>query len=86
MLAKRATLALLAVRALSVLASPLDLFTVQDSDIYKFHTASDAICTDAESAKPPGGNPEVLLDDGLFVGHRKGQTDHFLGIPFALPP
>jgi hypothetical protein len=86
MLAKRATLALLAVRALSALASPLDLFTVQDSDFYKFHTASDSIYTDAGSTKPPDSNPKVRLDDGLFVGHRKGQTDHFLGIPFALPP
>jgi hypothetical protein len=86
MLAKRATLVLLAVRALSALASPLavDLFTVQDSN---FPTTPDSIIyTDTESSKPPDGNPEVRLDDGLFVGYRKVQTDHFLGIPFALPP
>ncbi len=77
MLATRVTLAVLAVRALSALASPV--FTVQDSE---FHVASDDICFDSESTS----NPEVHLDDGLFVGVRKGQTDKFLGIPFALPP
>ena len=81
MLAKRVTLAVLAVRALSALASPV--FTVQDSD---FHVASEDMCFDSESAKPPTSNPEVHLDDGLFVGVRKAQTDQFLGIPFALPP
>jgi hypothetical protein len=87
MLAKRATLALLAVRALSALASPVQdpgIFTVQDSG---FHTlAPDSIGTDAESANPLDSNPEVRIDDGVFVGYRKAQTDHFLGIPFALPP
>ena len=82
MLAKRATLALLAVQALSALASPVD-FTVQDSG---FHVSSDSMCSDTESVKPPDSNPEVHLDDGVFVGYRKAQTDHFLGIPFALPP
>lgn len=84
MLAKRATLALLAVWILPALASPVDLFTVQDSNS---PTASDSIIyTDTESSRPPDSNPEVRLDDGLFVGYRKVQTDHFLGIPFALPP
>jgi len=81
MLTKRVTLAVLAVRALSTLASPV--FTVQDS---KFRLASDDVCFDTESAKPPSSNPEVHLDDGLFVGVRKAQSDGFLGIPFALPP
>ena len=81
MLATRITLAVLAVRALSALASPV--FTVQDSEL---HIASDDMCFDTESAKPPASNPEVHLDDGLFVGVRKAQTDHFLGIPFARPP
>jgi hypothetical protein len=83
MLAKRATLALLAVRALSALASPVDHFTVQDSDR---HAAPGSICSDTESANAPTPNPEVRLDDGLFVGVRKGVTDKFLGISFALPP
>jgi hypothetical protein len=83
MLAKRATLALLAVRALSALASPVDLFTVQNSDLL---AASDSTCSDTESANAPVPNPEVRLDDGLFVGVRKGVTDKFLGIAFALPP
>ena len=81
MLTKRVTLAVLAVRALSTLASPV--FTVQDSS---FRLASDDVCFDTESAKPPASNPEVHLDDGLFVGVRKAQSDGFLGIPFALPP
>lgn len=81
MLATRVTLAILAVRALSALASPL--FTVQDSNL---HVASDDMCFDTESAKPPTSNPEVHLDDGLFVGVQRAQTDQFLGIPFALPP
>jgi hypothetical protein len=81
MLATRVTLAILAVRALSALASPV--FTVQNSDL---PVASDDICFDTESAKPPVSNPEVHLDDGLFVGVRKAQTDQFLGIPFARPP
>jgi hypothetical protein len=81
MLAKRATLALLALQALSALASPVD-FTVQDSN---FNPTSDSICHDTEYVNAPDG-PEVRLDDGVFVGYRKAQTDHFLGIPFALPP
>ncbi len=81
MLAKRVTLVVLAVRALSALASPV--FTVQGSGP---HAASDGICIDTGSAKLPTSNPEVHLDDGLFVGVRKAQTDNFLGIPFALPP
>ena len=89
MLANRATLTLLAVRALSALASPeqdLGIFTVQDSESDFYTLASGSICTDAESASPADSNPEVCLDEGLFIGHRKAQTDHFLGIPFALPP
>jgi hypothetical protein len=91
MLAKRATLALLAVRALSLsaLASPaqdLGLFTVQDSNFHALDSDAASICTDTESANSPNGNPEVRLDEGLFVGYRRAQTDHFLGIPFALPP
>jgi hypothetical protein len=82
MLAKRATLALLAVQALSALASPVD-FTVQDSN---FNPTSDSICTDSEFVNAPDAGPEVHLDDGVFVGYRKAQTDHYLGIPFALPP
>ena len=78
MLATRVTLAVLAVRALSALASPV--FTVQDSD---FHVSSEDMCFDTESST---AGPEVHLDDGLFVGVRKAQTDQFLGIPFALPP
>ena len=81
MLATHVTLAVLAVRALSALASPT--FTVQDSD---FHVASNDMCSNAEYADPPASNPEVHLDDGVFVGVRKAQTDSFLGIPFALPP
>ena len=81
MLTTRITLAVLAVRALSALASPM--FTVQDSDL---HIPSDDICFGTESAKSPISNPEVYLDDGLFVGVRKARTDQFLGIPFALPP
>jgi hypothetical protein len=81
MLSKRVTLAVLAVRALSALASPV--FTVQNSDL---HVASDDICSQIESANPLASNPEVQLDDGLFVGVRKGKTDAFLGIAFALPP
>jgi len=85
MLTTRATLAILALRALSALASPLGQFTVQDFD-HQFHVASDSICTNTESAGSPSSNPEVHLDDGLFVGFQKGRTDNFLGIPFALPP
>jgi hypothetical protein len=90
MLAKHATLALLAVQALSALASPVEPFTVQDSEL---HLASDSIYSDTESAKPAannGNNLVVRLDNGSFVGVRKAygevQIDHFLGIPFALPP
>jgi hypothetical protein len=81
MIATHVTLAVLAVRALSALASPG--FTVQDSD---HHVASDDIRFDTESAKLLASDPEVLLDNGLFVGAREAQTDRFLGIPFALPP
>jgi hypothetical protein len=81
MLATHVTLAVLAVRVLSALASPA--FTVQGSDL---HVASDDICFDTESEKLQTSNPEVLLDNGLFIGVREAQTDKFLGIPFALPP
>ena len=81
MLPKRVTLAILAVRALSALASPV--FTVQNSDL---HVASDDVCSQTESANPLASSPEVHLDDGLFVGIREGKTDGFLGIAFALPP
>jgi hypothetical protein len=83
MLAKRATLALLAVRALSALASPVEHFMVQGSSL---RVPSDPSCDAAESAGAPTQGPEVHLDDGVFVGVRKGSTDQFLGIPFALPP
>jgi hypothetical protein len=83
MLAKRVTLALLAVRALSALASPVEHFTVQDSGR---QVVSDSMCSDTEFATAPTQGPEVRLDDGLFVGIRKGETDNFLGIAFARPP
>ena len=87
MLAKRATLALLAVQALSTLASPVEPFTVQDSEL---HLVSDSIYSDTESIKPAANNPLVRLDNGSFFGVRKPygkvQIDHFWGIPFALPP
>jgi hypothetical protein len=84
MLAKRATLALLAGRVLSTLASPMEPFVVQDPTA---HVATDMMC-DGESAAQleTGPTPEVRLDDGNFVGVRRGTTDHFLGIPFAKPP
>jgi hypothetical protein len=84
MLAKRATLALLAGRVLSALASPMESFTVQDPTA---HVVTDMMC-DGESAAQleSAPSPEVRLDDGNFVGVRKGVTDHFLGIPFAKPP
>ncbi len=83
MLGERAILALLAVRALSALATPIEPFTVQDSDV---HIALDPICGDTETAEAPPLGPEVHLDDGVFVGIRVAKTDQFLGIPFALPP
>ena len=90
MVAKRATLALLVVWALSLVsASPaedLGLFTVQDSNFYALALDAASICTDTEFVNSPDGNPEVRLDEGLLVGYRKAQVDHFLGIPFALPP
>ena len=82
MLATRVTLAVLAVRALSALAS--SVFTVQDTGLPV--VASDDICFDSEYSKPPTSKPEVHLDDGLFVGARKAQIDQFLGIAFAHPP
>ena len=84
MLAKRATLALLAVRTLSALASPVDLFTVQDPNSPT--TSNSIISTDTGTSRPLDSNPEVHLDEGLFFGYRKAQIDHFLGIPFAVPP
>ena len=87
MLAKRATLALLAGRALSALASPVDHFTVQDPTL---HVAPGYTCGDTESVSQLEGAasapPEVLLDDGVFTGLQKGETHQFLGIPFAHPP
>ncbi|KAH9960122.1 carotenoid ester lipase precursor [Russula dissimulans] len=85
MLIARVTLAILALRALSTLASPSGQVTDQDPD-HQFQAASDSVRGDTESAGNPSSNPEVRLDDGLFVGFQKGKTDNFLGIPFALPP
>jgi hypothetical protein len=36
------------------------------------------------SGKPT--DPTVRLDDGMFTGKSKGNSAHFLGIPFAEPP
>jgi hypothetical protein len=83
MLAKRATLALLAVRTLSALATPIEPFMVQDSGL---RVPSGPSCDAAEAAGASTEGPEVQLDDGVFVGIRKGLTDQFLNIPFALPP
>jgi hypothetical protein len=85
MLLEHALLALLALRALPALASPMKPFTVQGSD---FSIASDPICanTQTEATTEAETKPEVHLDDGLFVGVRKGNIDKFLGIPFAFPP
>jgi hypothetical protein len=83
MLAKRATLALLAVRTLSALATPIEPFMVQDSGL---RGPSGPSCDAAESAGAPTDGPEIRLDDGVFVGVRAGLTDQYLGIPFALPP
>ena len=85
MLIKLAMLASLAVHALSALASPVDGLMVQDSTSYlvSHHTSG---CTDTESTEQLIPIPEVLLDDAVFTGIRKGATDQFLGIPFAYPP
>ena len=85
MLVEHALLALLALRALPALASPMKPFTIQDSD---FSLASDSTCADTQIIlnTEAAADPEVRLDDGLFVGVRKGKIDKFLGIPFALPP
>jgi acetylcholinesterase len=84
MLTKHAILASLAVRTLSALASPVDSFVVQDSASYM---VSDHTCANTQPAEQLAPTtPEATLDDGVFVGIRKGATDQFLGIPFALPP
>ena len=83
MLLERALLAILAVRTLSVVASPIQPFTVQD---YNFEIDSDSVCDVLETTEAPPTTPEVHLDDGVFIGTRKGKVDQFLGIPFALPP
>jgi hypothetical protein len=80
---KRAILVSLAVHALSALASPVDGLVVQDSTSY---LVSDHTCTNTESTEQLVPPPEVLLDDAVFTGIRKGATDQFLGIPFAYPP
>ncbi|KAI0298095.1 carotenoid ester lipase precursor [Multifurca ochricompacta] len=78
MLTKHTALALLAVGALSGFASPQESLVVQESD---HRLAADHICFDT---KPPA--PQIILDDGVFTGIRKGDTDQFLGIPYAEPP
>jgi hypothetical protein len=84
MLTKHAILASLAVRTLSALASPVDGFLVQDSASY---LVSDHTCANTQSTEQlDPTTPEVVLDDGVFTGIRKGATDQFLGIPFAYPP
>ena len=83
MLLERAILAILAVRTLSAAASPLQQFTVQDNN---FQIDPDAVCDLPDTTAAPPAAPEVRLDDGVFVGLRKGKTDQFLGIRFAIPP
>jgi hypothetical protein len=85
MLLERAILAILAVQTLSAVASPIQPFTVQDNN-FQTPLDSGAVCDVSETAQAPPTAPEVRLDDGVFVGLRKGQTDQFLGIRFALPP
>ncbi|KAI0091261.1 carotenoid ester lipase precursor [Irpex rosettiformis] len=38
------------------------------------------------TADSTGGNPQIRLDRGTFIGVRNGSIDRFLGIPFAKPP
>ena len=83
MLLERAILAILAVRTLSAAASPIQQFTLQDNN---FQVDSDAVCDVSDATEAPPAAPEVRLDDGVFIGLRKGKSDQFLGIPFALPP
>jgi hypothetical protein len=85
MLAERVALALLVWQAFSALASPVEPFTVQDSTAHVF---SDDVCSDRESVTQleSAATPQVYLDDGIFTGLTKGETDQFLGIPFAHPP
>jgi hypothetical protein len=83
MLAKRSILALLAVGALSALASPTPAFTIQDPENL---IVSDSICHDTEGAQTPPKGPQIRLDNGVFIGKTVGKADKFLGIPFALPP
>jgi hypothetical protein len=83
MLTKRVISASLVVHALSALASPVDSFVVQDSASY---IVSDYTCANTDSTEQLTAIAEVLLDDAVFQGIRKGATDQFLGIPFAYPP
>ena len=85
MLVEHALLAVLALRALPALGSPMKPFAVQGPD---FSIASDSTCADTKTTliTEAETKPEVHLDDGLFVGVRKGNIDKFLGIPYAVPP
>ena len=83
MLIKRTMLATLAMRAISALASPVDNLVVQDPTSYLVSDHAYAETVLAEQLAP---FPEVLMDDAVFTGIRKGPTDQFLGIPFAYPP
>ncbi len=89
MLVKRASLALLATRALFSLASPLDTsiqFTIQEPTS-NLSLKPDDTCNDKAliaSAEPK--DPHVKLDEGTFIGIDANQTHQFLGIPFAYPP
>ncbi len=37
-------------------------------------------------AAPTDSGPTVKLDSGTFLGETDGDTDNYLGIPFAKPP
>ena len=84
---KHAALVLSASQALLALASPTNSFTLLDSSPYagSDHSHNGELCSAGSlvAAPPP---PEVHLDDAVFVGIEKGDTHHYLGIPFAQPP
>ncbi len=85
MLTKHGILVLFAARALSALSCSVERVKIQDSSPY---LASDQMGFDTEStaATIDSSGPQVFLDDAVLVGNRIGDTQEFLGIPYAHPP
>jgi hypothetical protein len=83
MLTKHGILVLFAAQVLTALSASVGQVTIQESNAY---LASGQMDFDMESKTASTDSRQVLLDEGIFIGTRRGHAERFFGIPYALPP